>query len=729
MRGAYLVALGTCALASVSCTQSRQGTIQPPAGNLASSGTPAPASAPAAAALPTAAADREIAEVMYDGRLVNGWEDWGWGPRELNTGPARLRFDNWTGWMLAKPGFSGDYGGVLFRVKLPPGEAEFQQVWLESSGHNFPKVNIGPENHRDLGDGWSEVFVPMSQLNPDSLDFERVAFHTFRKMPADWVLIDKVALTKAKSLPPPIPAYDPASLTRVELSVNCRAKATKISPMIYGVNQYNVFDEKRTAAQWHLGATGRRWGGNASTDYNWLANAWNVGGDWFYEDVSAPAYPDFFKENEDHGMVSVLSVPTVGWVAKDQTSFSFPVTAFGPQQATDQWRKDAGNGKDKSGKDLSPGPQSRAYVAAPPEFIRKWVEAIRREDEKTGKRSVWMYILDNEPGLWWRNHRDVHPDPLSYDELVQRTIDYGTAIRQADPQAVIAGPAEWGWLNFMYSPKDQAAGDPLRLLHPDRRAHGDLPLIEYYLKALAEHEKKTGVRVLDVLDLHAYPTADGVYGDGVDDTLNALRIRSTRMLWDGSYVDESWIKEPIRLIPRMHEWVDKYYPGLGLSIGEWSFGAEVHMSGALAIAEAFGRFGQNGLTSAYYWVYPPDGSPGAYAFLAYRNFDGKGGHFLDWSQPATGSSNVSVFASRDETGTHLVAILLNESNKDAALGKIDVSSCGTVSSEKGYVYTGRATGFATLPPGTTTPVLTQVLPPYSITVLDLGLSNPVAVAK
>jgi hypothetical protein len=730
MRKHPLVAVGTCLLAALSCTQSRQGTPQSSGGNLASPIAPAAAAPPASSSPLLAAADpanREIAELMYDGKLVNGWEDWGWGPRELNSGPARLRFDNWAGWMLAKPGFSGDYGGVLFRVKLPPGEEEFQQIWLETNGRNFPKVTVGRENHRDLGDGWSEVFVPMSQLNPDNADFERVAFHTFRKMPPEWILIDKVALTKVKSIPPPIPAYDQASLPRVPLSVKCSAKATKISPMIYGINQYASFDAKRTAAQWLLGATARRWGGNTTSDYNWQVSAWNTGGDWFYEDVQAPAYTDFFKENEEHGMVGVLSVPIMGWVAKDQTSFSFPVSAFGAQEKTDEWRKDAGNGKDKSGKELTPGPQSRAYVPASPEFVRRWIEAIRQEDQKTGKRSVWMYILDNEPGLWWRNHRDAHPDPVSYDELVQRTIDYGTAIRQADPQAVIAGPAEWGWMNFMYSAKDQASG-PL-VLHPDRRAHDDLPLIAYYLKALADHEKKTGVRVLDVLDLHAYATEGKVGGDDVDEATAALRIRSTRMLWDGSYVDESWIKQPIRLIPQMHEWVDTYYPGLGLSIGEWNFGAEGHMSGALATAEALGRFGQNGLLSAFYWVYPPDRTPSAYAFRAFRNFDGNGGHFLDWSEPATGSPNVSIFASRDDSGSHLVAIVLNRSNKEAVIGKVDVSSCGTVTTEKGYIYTGRSSGFAALPPPPTTPVISQVLPPYSITVLDLGLSNAVAVSK
>jgi hypothetical protein len=666
---------------------------------------------------------------MYDGGLVNGWQDWGWSPRELKDGgPAKLRFDNWGGWMLAKPGFSGYFGGVVFRVKLPPGEAEFQQMWLETSGgHTFPKVNISPAQHRDVGDGWSEVFVAMSQLNPDGFDFERVAFHTFRAMPPEWILIDKVALTKATS-GPPAPKYDPASLARVALSVNCGAKASKISPMIYGINYYPHFDAPRQAAQWLLGASARRWGGNTMTTYNWQVDAWNAGPDWFYENVDVQSYHDFLKDSADHGMAAALTVPIAGWVSKDKTSFSFPVSAFGAQDATDQWRKDAGNGKDKSGNPLPPGPPSRAYVAAPPEFVRKWVEAIRQDDQKTGKRSVWMYILDNEPGLWAANHRDMHPDPVSYDELVQRTIDYGTAIRQADPEAIIAGPAEWGWMNFMYSPKDQAAGPLDR--RPDRRAHGDLPVIAYYLQALAAHEKQTGVRVLDVLDLHAYPTAPKVSSDAVDDETAEFRVRSTRMLWDPSYPDESWIKEPIKLIPRMRDWVNSYYPGLGLSIGEWAFGAEGHLSGALATAEALGRFGQFGMTSAFYWVYPPARSPASWAFRAYTNYDGNGAHFLDWSEPASGARGVSIFASRDEAGTHLVAVVLNESSKNAVLGNIDVASCGKVASQQAYVYTGRATGFATEPVSTpASPTVSQVLPPYSITVLDLRLDDAVAIAK
>ena len=81
----------------------------------------------------------------------------------------------------------------------------------------------------------------------------------------------------------------------------------------------------------------------------------------------------------------------------------------------------------------------------------------------------------------------------------------------------------------------------------------------------------------------------------------------------------------------LKEWIAQNHPGLGVSIGEWNFGGEAHMSGGLATAEALGRFGTEGLTSAYYWTSPADRSPSFWAFRAFRNFDGEGGRFLDRS--------------------------------------------------------------------------------------------------
>src|SRR5262249_12833850 len=151
-------------------------------------------------------------------------------------------------------------------------------------------------------------------------------------------------------------------------------------------------------------------------------------------------------------------------------------------------------------------------------------------------------------------------EPLGYDELVERTIQFGTAIRKADPDAVIAGPAEYGWLGYLYSGLDAANG----WKKTDRAAHGDVPLIEWDRRELREYEQTSGVRVLDVLDLHFYPQGEAVYvagQGGIDEKTSALRVRSTRGLWDPDYRDESWVDETIRLLPRMKEWVANNYPG------------------------------------------------------------------------------------------------------------------------------------------------------------------------
>jgi hypothetical protein len=674
----------------------------------------------------------EIAELIYDGGLKGGWQDWGWAPHHLaDGGAATVRFDNWGGWMLVKPGFTpDDYGGLVFRVKEPPTEGEFLDVRLETGGGaKLPRVKVKPDHRADVGDGWVEVLIPMEELDPEGLPFQRVVFQAFRPMGVDFVPIDKIGLTKGS--PRPFAPVDPTKLPHVTAAIDCRAHAAHISPGIYGMAFYGPNDEKRSAAQWLLGATGRRWGGNSTSTYNWEVSAWNTGNDWFWENHDVSSYKQYIEENVAHGMTGAVTVPMMGWVSKDTSSNSFPVSVYGPQQATDPYRQDAGNGKDKSGKLIPPGPQTRAYTAAGPDYVKRWVQAIRAEDAKTGRRSVTIYMLDNEPSLWSDNHRDAHPEPLGYDELVRRTIEYGTAIREADPGALIAGPSEWGWTGYLYSAKDKAGGGPSA--RPDRRAHGDVPLVAYYLKALAEHERTTGTRILDILDLHNYPTGDHVYGDAVDADTAALRVRSTRMLWDPTYYDETWIKEPIKLIPRMRQWVSENYPGRALCIGEWNYGGEEHISGALAIAEVLGHFAQSGLEYAYYWTYPTDGSPAMWAFRAFRDFDGRGGRFLDWYTPAsvTGNDSTSVFASRDESGKHLVTIVVNRSRKDGAMAEVDVSSCGKVASVSTYAYEGGRRGFATRTSNVASggSKLSQALAPYSITVLDVQLGEASALAK
>jgi hypothetical protein len=249
----------------------------------------------------------------------------------------------------------------------------------------------------------------------------------------------------------------------------------------------------------------------------------------------------------------------------------------------------------------------------------------------------------------------------------------------------------------------------------------------WLLRKVREREQETKSKILDVLDLHYYPQGRGIgigVSGGTDTSTAALRIRSTRSLWDPSYTDESWINDTIRLLPRMKEWIAKNAPGLGISIGEWNFGAEGHMSGGLATAEALGRFGTNGVTSAFYWDYPPDKSPAFWAFRAFRNFDGKGGRFLDRSVHATSSFALSsAYASANDAGDRLVMVLLNFDPSGPLKANVDLASCGKVVSNKVYSYAGDPKGFAPAEadPRTGVTSLSAVMPAYSMTVVDIAL--------
>ena len=664
--------------------------------------TAEPASRPAAST---------IAETLYDGGLKPGWQDWGWGTHDLSKGPARINLTQYGGFILHrdKP-LEGRFGGFVFRLLAPSSFGAFLRVQLANGDDkSLPVIDIEPPRGKPLPGGWLEIYVPWAELNPASAPFDRIVLSARKPVAADLVQFDKLQLTRfdPKLAAPAAPVTPSKS---VRLQVNCAAPDHAISPYIYGVAG-DVTD---------FGATARRWGGNPRTRYNWQVGADNAGKDWFFENRSGGSYQSFLSANRAAHLASALTVPIIGWVAKDTQSVGFPLAVYGPQHAHDPHRPEAGDGVNEKGTAIKPKDAKLTSVEAPPEMIRKWVEAIVAQDQKTKGRSVQMYFLDNEPSLWNTNHRDVHPEPLSYDELLDRTIRYGSAIREADPQAVIAGPSEWGWTGYFYSAKDMAAGATVR---PDRRAHGDVPLLPWYLQKLRERERATGKRVLDVLDVHFYPQADGVYSNepkNAEPAAAALRIRSTRALWDPTYKDESWIGEPVRLLPRLKDWVRQNYPGLAISIGEYNFGGEQHMSGALALAEALGRFGTEGIDYAFYWLAPPPNSPNYWAFRAFRNFDGKQGQFLTRSVSTRMDPSVSLFASRDESGKHMVLIALNLEPTTAAKSTIALNQCGSVVSRRKFVFSSQAPSM--VDEGTKSGGnLDEVLAPYSISVFDVVL--------
>ncbi|MBX7096498.1 MAG: glycoside hydrolase family 44 protein [Myxococcaceae bacterium] len=659
----------------------------------------------------------DIEEELYTGALKNGWLDFGWSPRELGKGPATVDLSEFGGWILGKQTSGTHFGGLRFKVSAL--YAEGVEVRLDGKS-KFPRVSLDQLTPISEVRGFREYFIPMAALNPKAVDFEQLVFQGKRKGAFKGVQLDDVGLTArgAAALSGPV--------AEASFAVDCSGPGRPVSLGIYGV----AFDPQRpqddTAKV--IGATGRRWGGNLSTRYNWqLGNAWNTASDWYFKNVDYTglegySYETFLGQQRDFGLKTALTVPMLGFIAKDKSSCGFPQALFAQQQHFENAESGCGNGLSPDGRELKPGTPSLTSIPGPPSLMGEWVQAIRTEDAKGRGRSVHLYFLDNEPNLWSQTHRDVHPEPLTYDELWEKSLALSRAIRKADPDAIIAGPAEWGWTNYFDSAADIRAGGLFG--KKDRKAHENLPLIAWYLKKAAEHEKKTGERVIDVLDLHYYPQGKGIgigSSGNTDPETNALRIRSTRSLWDPSYRDESWIGDQVRLLPRMREWIDQYYPGRGISIGEYNFGADTHPSGGLAQAEALGHFAQEGVGFAYVWYYPPKKSAGAQAFQAFRNYDGQGGRFLDTSLPTRTSGPVALFASRDVKAGKLVLVALNEDPVKGVDAPLDVGSCGKVALVREFQTVFGAKGLEQLKRAQSDRLN---LPPYSLTVIELTLATP-----
>ncbi len=671
-----------------------------------------------------AANSGEIAEIVYDSGLKNAWQDWGWAPRTAAGGPARLKMGKYAGWILAKRGLMGNFGAVGFDLKAPNAFGDFLEVYLTSDGdESFKHLPVSAAQAEPQAAGFVRVRLPMQELNPNGSPFDRIVFRAIKGVGDEEVLLDKIVLFAGG--PPPAPHLADASTLpshKVRLHLDCRAPTHPISPYIYGI-AFNPQRHGKDAYLWDLGPTIRRWGGNNTSRYNWkLGNAWNAAFDYFFQNANytnddAYSWKNFLAEDAEHHVGTALTLPMLGWVAKDTESASFPVSLFGEQQYA---AGDNGNGKRPNGSLIPCGDPTRTSVPASPAFVGEWVRSIAAYDKGKSQRSVTHYIMDNEPALWNSTHRDVHPQALTYDELLKKTVDYATVVRKADPQALIAGPAEWGWPNYFFSARDAEVGFAAK---PDRLAHGDEPLLAWYLRQLRAHQKKTGTRLLDILDLHFYPQADGVYGhpDRTDPAAAALRLRATRGLWDPTYRDESWINDAIELLPRMRRLIAENYPGLKISIGEYNFGGERHISGGLAQAEALGRFAQADVYSAYYWTYPPQGSAAAHAFMAYRNYDQKGGHFLANYVPARGDRRTSIFASTNAARDRMVLVVLNLDPQQAADVQLDLGTCGAPwRPGRSFAYAGGAQGLLPAPPGMVrgTSAAYRLLP-YSINVLEL----------
>jgi len=492
-------------------------------------------------------------------------------------------------------------------------------------------------------------------------------------------LVSLATVAGCKVLSEPARDADGAIVVRV----NAREGVRPIDPRIYGAS--------------YAGARGKnarvsvdRWGGNNTSRYNWRDNADNKGNDWFFQSIGddnpAPAAVPrrFVRAARQAKSQVMLTLPLTGWVArldaKRARTWSYSVAKYGPQKSVDkQWLPDAGNGIGIAGKPIVGNDPRDANIPTDPSFFRPWIKMMK---EEFGGIDYWL--LDNEPGLWHGTHRDVFPEGIRGEALVRRIVDGARLIREVDPKARICGPEEWGWTGFKYSPHDAWFGathgwnNLLRPL-PDRRSRGGEDFLPWLLRRIGEEEKRAGIRLLDVVTVHFYPQGGEFGGTVGGPDLFKRRNESTRSLWDPNYVDPTWIRDKVRLIPRLKEWVSRNLPGREIGITEYSWGADGHINGATAQADILGIFGREGLNIANRWTYPGEGSPTQRAFVMYRTVDsgkrGFGDRSVSCSSPDP--DDLSAFAALDTTDGSLTIMLIAKGLDGTRSIKFDLSGFQT----------------------------------------------------
>jgi len=204
--------------------------------------------------------------------------------------------------------------------------------------------------------------------------------------------------------------------------------------------------------------------------------------------------------------------------------------------------------------------------------------------------------------------------------------------------------------------------------------------LEFYLAQMAAKQVSTGHRLVDVLDVHWYPEAQGassapggktrITEENTEPGVVAARKQAPRSLWDSTYTEDSWITQfstngPIRLLPRLEDKIAANYPGTRLSITEYNYGGANHISGAIAQADVLGIFGREGLFAATLWRLASNNDFLYGGFDMYRNYDGASGSFGDTSIRATTSdvATATVYGSVDAgNAAHMVLVCINKND-------------------------------------------------------------------
>ena len=488
--------------------------------------------------------------------------------------------------------------------------------------------------------------------------------------------------------------------TAVTISIDAMSNRHTISPYVYGFAYPNS-----PADIAGTGATEVRWGGDATSTYNWQLQTYNAGADWYFEDLAASGFNDgsdgsstqFITDVKNAGANPLMTMVMLPWVAQspetsttqggtDNYHWSYSIGTFGPQCSVDPYNADAGDGlQTDCSTAVTTNSQTSAYYPLLDDnsqscasgncvYRNKWAASLAAAFGS----APHFYDMDNEIEIWGSTHRDVHPQPTAYDEMRDTFIAESRALKGWDPAAIRFGPITCCWWFYWNGANNN-----------DKAAHAGIDFLPWWINEVYWQDQIAGTRSVDVLDLHAYPDTPNTSGYTLAQK-RALALRIFRDYWDPTYVsvgsdiDQKWTtfiqpKKTIPFrIPRMRAIVNMIYPGTPLSFTEWNaaIAGESDFSTALGDADAYGIFGRERMYLASRWTAPVSMNPNYQALKLYRNYDGQHHTFESTSVADTNSAMPNLFSSYaalDSTGTTMTVMVLNKAPGTTYAGQFAIN--------------------------------------------------------
>lgn len=502
---------------------------------------------------------------------------------------------------------------------------------------------------------WTQLIMPFSRFG--SLDATQ-QINCLKISRAGALVEGSVPASAATTPPPHFVASDEAIyITEMQVIGVVRStesatavpdtKPTKatVSPLLFGAN----FAKGGTAY------AANRWGGNAVTRYAWDIDVQNHARDWYFEGIpndadesklpSGSSSDKFVASTLSAGATPVITVPTIGWSPKDrQHRCGFSVAKYGKQNKTDPHMHCpdcCGNGNTvgyTGGTAITGNDPTDTDRPVGPDYAVAWLDHLVA-DHGAAVINRSIFLLDNEPNYWSGTHRDVHPQPFSYDELFNKTLAYATALKAKHAGVRIGGPATSSY-QALSMPAVQRLGG----------SGATLTLAEALVRDVGAHYAATGVKLLDVLDIHCYPEAQWDASRMTTEADVIMRMRLTRELWDGGHYAESWDAKPMRYLAWLNDLAASHAPWLQLSCTEWNYQVDIKndddVTGAVVSLDALGVYAQQGLALAAKWEGPATGTVLEYALFKFlQDYDGHGGS-------VAGAAYVNVTTSTALLGAH-----------------------------------------------------------------------------